>query len=96
MSDLTAVAEAAARLRDEPHHVTFHETGWELEHNLRCRVIGMRHCSIYDSLKKLDGSPVDFGRYRVYDVGAGTLVYEPETSDDPAADLLDALTGAGL
>lgn len=87
------VVAAAERLRDEPHHVTFHETGWELEHDLSCRVRGMRHCPIDKELKSLAGPPsVGMGRFAVH-FQYGGLVYSTAHGEDAAKELMEALDG---
>lgn len=90
---LNRVAEASERLRSEPHHVTFHETGWELEHDLRCRARGMRYCPIHDSLKEIDEPPTGYyGRFTVIEDEDQTLIYTKDSNEDPAIQLLSTLT----
>lgn len=89
--NLTRIADLCVRLRDEPHHVTFHETGWELEHTLPCRVAGMRNCPIYATLDELDEAPLKLGRYAVVENDDQTLVYSRPSGDDPADELLRVL-----
>lgn len=90
---LKAIAAAALLLRDEPHHITLHETGWELEHNLPCRVAGMRNCEIHQWVKKRFAErPASLGRFQIYFDDAGNVVVGAESRDtDPAKNLLEAL-----
>lgn len=91
---LGAVAMAAERLRDEPHHVVFKKEGWELEHNLPCRVRRMVNCEHHKVIKEwATATPHDddLGRYvfELDDVRGPR--FTRTDSSDAAKDLLEAL-----
>lgn len=87
--DVQEVVEAAQRLRDDPHHITFNDEGWAVEHSLFCRVHGMLDCEIDRAMRVQD----DLGKRGRFTVAIedGAIRFGLPQPGDPAADLVKAL-----